>query len=71
MFEIENFYLGHTAFLVYFQITDYANTCMRSCRILARLFAIALGQEPTYFEKPGFFDNPTCLLGMNFYHFEG
>ena len=43
---------------------------MRSCRILARLFALALGQEIEYFEQPGFFDNPTCLLGMNYYHFE-
>ena len=22
-----------------------------------------------YFEQPGFFDNPTCLLCMNHYHF--
>jgi len=51
------------------KITDYSNKCMESCRILARLFALALGQELTYFEQPGFFDNPTCMLGMNHYHF--
>ena len=55
---------------MHFQITDYANKCIKSCRILARLFALALGQELTYFEKPGFFDNPTCMLGMNYYHFD-
>jgi isopenicillin N synthase-like dioxygenase len=36
---------------------------------LARLFALALGLDMTYFDQPGFFDNPTCLLGMNYYHF--
>lgn len=42
---------------------------MKACIILARLFALALGVEMNYFEQPGFFDNPTSMLGMNHYHF--
>lgn len=53
----------------FFQITEYADGCMKACMILARLFALALGMEMNYFERPGFFDNPTCMLGMNHYHF--
>ena len=55
--------------LFFFQISEYANECWKACRTLARLFALALGVEMEYFEQPGFFDNPTCLLGMNHYHF--
>ena len=50
-----------------FQISEYANRCWKACRTLARLFALALGVEMEYFEQPGFFDNPTCLLCMNHY----
>ena len=42
---------------------------MKSCKTLARLFAIALSLPVDYFEQPGFFDNPTCMLGMNTYYF--
>ena len=52
-----------------FQISEYANRCWKACRTLARLFALALGVKMEYFEQPGFFDNPTCLLCMNHYHF--
>ena len=51
------------------QATNYAGKCLNACRVLARLFARALGVDPDFFDRPGYFDNPTCLLGMNFYHF--
>ena len=49
------------------QITEYSDRCMKACQILAQLFALALGLEQNYFEP--FFDHPTCMLGMNYYHF--
>ena len=42
---------------------------MDACSTLARLFALALSLPLEYFEQPGFFDNPTCMLGMNTYYF--
>ena len=42
---------------------------MDACKILARLFALALNLPVDYFEQPGLFDNPTCMLGMNSYNF--
>ena len=41
---------------------------MKACQCVARLFALALGENLHYFEQPGFFDQPTCMLGMNHYH---
>ena len=51
------------------QVSEYASICSKACITLSRLFALALGLPMEYFEQPGFFDNPTCLLGMNSYHF--
>ena len=42
---------------------------MKACQYLARLFALALGKDMDFFEQPGYFDNPTCMLGMNHYDF--
>ena len=37
--------------------------------MLNQILALALGLDKNYFNQPGFFDNPTCLLGMNHYQF--
>ena len=52
-----------------FQVSKYAEICHNACKTLAKIFALSLGIPMDYFETPGFFDNPTCLLGMNNYHF--
>jgi len=48
---------------------DYAARCLKAAKILQKLLALSLGLDKDFFDQDGYFDKPTCLLGVNRYKF--
>ncbi len=46
---------------------DYAQSMLDISTILRQLIAVALGLDHTFFEGPGYFDQPTWVLGLVHY----
>jgi hypothetical protein len=54
-------FLVNLLFLFIFQIETYSSKCLNACRVLARLFALALGLDKNHFDQPGNFCNHMFL----------
>ena len=52
-----------------FQWEDYADRCLKAAKVLQKLLALSLGLDRDFFDQDGYFDKPTCLLGVNRYKF--
>ena len=57
------------SFCLALQWVDYAERCLRAAKVLQKLLALSLGLDRDFFDQAGYFDKPTCLLGINRYKF--
>lgn len=53
----------------FLQWVDYAERCLKAAKVLQKLLALSLGLDRDFFDQAGYFDKPTCLLGINRYKF--